>query len=196
MKKNKKNLGCVIVSCIIISIVLLCCIIYVSLGLYWTYTDFLGTERYRKRNLNYIKGQSDFFFRIPENDIGITCSKRKGAEFYVMFSKDSIQLSDSVDYLKYKTEDMSEIKLIFDPHNISNVYIRETQYLKEVHSVHYNLQILESSDFEFQFLEVGPNLVPKCPYILVGMATSTFAIFIMKHDVYDIIREGDIHGGW
>ena len=141
--------------------------------------------------------QSDFFFRIPENDIGITCSKRSGAEFYVMFSKDSTQLSDSVDYLKYKTGAMSEVKLIIDPQNKNNVYIRETQYLKEIHSVHYNLKVLESSDFGFQFFEDYSNLVPKDPFILVGIGTSTFAIFMKKREVvYKRIKEGDIHGGW
>jgi len=141
--------------------------------------------------------QSDFFFQIQESDMGITCSKRSGAEFYVMFSKESAQLSDSIDYLKYETGDDGGATLIFDPHNINNVYIVEAQQLKEVHSVHYNLQVLKSSDCAFQFFETSTSLEPKYPYIVVKIFTCTFSIDVIKHEVVNkTIKKGDIYGGW
>ena len=145
--------------------------------------------------------QSDFFFRIPESDIGITCSKRSGAVFYVMFSKDSTQLSDSIDYLKYKTGPVGVVYLIFDPQNRNTVYISETENLKDIHAVHYNLQVLKTADFDSQFIKVDSlkkdYFVPKEPLILVGISTSTFTIFMKKREVVTKrIKEGDIYGGW
>ena len=145
--------------------------------------------------------QSDFFFRIPESDMGITCSKRSGAVFYVMFSKDSTQLSDSVDYIKYKTGPVGDVNLIFNPQHRNTVYIRETENLNEIHAVHYNLQVLKTTDFSSQFIKVDSLkkdfFVPKEPLILVGIGTSTFTIFMKKREVVTKrIKEGDIHGGW
>ena len=147
------------------------------------------------------KEQSDFFLKIPElNNIGITCSKRIGAEFYVMFSRDSTQLSDNVDYLKYRTGDMSKVNLVFDPQNKNDIYIRETEYLKETHSVNFNLQVMKKSEFDSLFFEPlvkTDPLVLKYPFIFVGMFPSTYGIYIRKHEpVFKWIKEGDIHGGW
>jgi hypothetical protein len=147
------------------------------------------------------KKQSDFFLQIPESEIGITASKRIGAEFYVMFSKDSVGLSDNVDYLKYKTGDMSEVNLIFDPRNKNNIYIRDTEYLKDINSVNYNLQILEKIDFFSRFFErhavKKKSFVLKYPFIFVGMYPSTYGIYIKKYEVnFKWIKEGDIYGGW
>ncbi|MDU1893122.1 MAG: hypothetical protein E6767_20790 [Dysgonomonas sp.] len=146
------------------------------------------------------KEQSGFFFKIPEMDLGITTSKKIGAEFYVMFSSDSIGLSNNVDYLKYKTGDMSEVNLIFDPKNKKNIYIRETEYLKEINSVNYSLQVLENSKFDSLFfnprIKTNP-LILKYPFIKVGISTSTYGIYIKKHEVnFKRIKEGDILGGW
>ena len=144
--------------------------------------------------------QSDFFFRIPENDIGITCSKRTGAEFYVMFSKDSTQLSDSVDYIKFRTGE-SIIRLMFDPQNINDIYIEKPYYyfeLEEIHPVNYNLQI--DSEFDSLFFEPrikGEPLVLKSPFIYVSIIPRTYDIKIEKHEFdFKWIKEGDIHGGW
>lgn len=146
------------------------------------------------------KKQSDFFFQIPGIELGITCSKRIGAEFYVMFSKDSTQLSENVDYLKYKTGDMSEVNLIFDPQNKNNIYINETEYLKEIHPVNYNLQVLSNSEFDSMFFEPRIKtdpLVLKYPFIQVGISTSGYAIYLKKYEIlYNNIKEGDIYGGW
>jgi hypothetical protein len=133
--------------------------------------------------------------------MGITTSKRIGAEFYVMFSRDSIQLSDNIDYIKYKTGDMSEVNMIFDPQNKNNVYIRETEYLKEIHPVNYNLQVLKKSDFFSQFFEQHhvkkDSLILKYPFVFVGMFTSTYGIYIEKYEpTYKLLKKGDIYGGW
>lgn len=150
------------------------------------------------------KKQSDFFFQIPEMDLGITTSKKIGAEFYVMFSKDSTQLSENVDYLKYETGKMSEANLIFDPRNRNNIYVRETEYLKKVNKVNYNLNILKKTEFDSLFYEFDYNpiikaqsLFLKYPFIELDILTSTFGIHMRKYETdFKWIKEGDILGGW
>ena len=146
------------------------------------------------------KEQSDFSFQVAGVDLNITTFKRVGAEFYVIFSKDSTQLSDSVDYLKYRTGDMSKVNLIFDPKNKDNIYIRETEYLREINPVNYSLQVLEKSNFDSLFFESREKkdpLVLKYPFIYVGVFTSTYGIYIEKHKVhFEWVKEGDILGGW
>jgi hypothetical protein len=150
------------------------------------------------------KERSDFFFRVPESDIGITCSKRIGAEFYVMFSRDSTQLSGNVDYLKYRTGDMSEVNMIFDPENKSDIYIRDTEYLKEINPVNYNLQVLKKAEFDSLFYKRDYNpeikaqsLFLKYPFIEIDILPSTYGIHIRKHEIaFKWIKEGDIYGGW
>ena len=155
-----------------------------------------------EQTVQYKYKQSDFFFRIPENDIGITCSKRTGAEFYVMFSKDSVQLSDSVDYLKYETGEC-DLDLIFTLQNKNNVYILDSRCLKDVNFVHYNLQVLDKSDFfSSQFFEIDTTVYPnqryiKHPFVLVSIATRPYGIYLRNHDGDSkLIKRGDIHGGW
>ncbi|MFT4223181.1 hypothetical protein [Dysgonomonas sp.] len=148
------------------------------------------------------KQQSDFSFQIAELDLSITTSKRIGAEFYVMFSKDSTSLSDSIDYLKYETGDMSKINLIFNPLNKDSIYIEKSEYLKSVSSINYNLKILEKSEFYSLFFEPQPLVrsepfMLKYPFIFVSIYTSTYGIYIKKNEVhFEWIKEGDILGGW
>jgi hypothetical protein len=149
-----------------------------------------GEKKYSK--------QSDYSFRISESDVTITCSKRAGAEFYVMFSKDSTQLSDSVDYLKYKTGDMSEVNLVFDPQNRNKIYIKETEYLKDINPINYNFAVLQNKEFDSLFFEPRVRtepLVLKYPFIKVGISPSGYAIYVKRYRiVYEKIKEGDIYG--
>lgn len=151
---------------------------------------------------NEQKQQSNFFLQIREVDLGITTSKRIGGDFYVLFSKDSVQLSERVDYLKYETGDMSKVNLIFNPMNKNSIYIEKTEYLKDVNSINYNLKILEKTEFYSLFFESQPLVkqepfILKYPFIFVSIYTSTYGIYVEKHEVhFEWIKEGDIFGGW
>ena len=143
---------------------------------------------------------SNYFFKVSESEMGITTSKRFGAEFFVMFSKDSARFSDSVDYLQYKTGDMSEVNIVIDPKHKMDIYICETEYLKKVHPVKYKLNVLEKSKFYSTFFYPGiknTQLVLKYPFVYVGIFTSTYGIFIERSDgKQKWIKHGDIEGGW
>lgn len=152
--------------------------------------------------------QSDYSFRIPGIEVYLTTSKRKDAKFYVMFSKDSLAaLSDSIDYLKFETAEMSDIGIIFDPRLKNEIYIRNTEYLDEVHSVNYNLNVIKNrigllseSKFDSLFFEPKINTEPpilKYPYINIGIITSSYKIYLKKYEIsYKRIKEGNINGGW
>lgn len=152
-----------------------------------------GKERIKKE-------QSDFFLQVPESEIGITCSKRIGAEFYIMFSKDSVyHLSDSIDYVKFETTDNDDVNIIFDPNKNMDIYIRESRYLNDTKSVNYNLHVLKGSEFDSLFFEpriTTQPLILKNPFIQIGIITSTYSIYMKKFDYYKKIKEGDIYGGW
>ena len=66
-----------------------------------------------EKKQKYNNEPSNFFFKVPGTDIGITTSKVPGAQFYVVFAKDSVLPSDTVDYIKYETGEMCNIQLIF-----------------------------------------------------------------------------------
>ena len=55
-----------------------------------------------EKKQKYNNEPSNFFFKVPGTDIGITTSKVPGAQFYVVFAKDSVLPSDTVDYIKYE----------------------------------------------------------------------------------------------
>ena len=54
-----------------------------------------------EKKQKYNNEPSNFFFKVPGTDIGITTSKVPGAQFYVVFAKDSVLPSDTVDYIKF-----------------------------------------------------------------------------------------------
>ena len=121
-----------------------------------------------------------------------------------MFSKDSVQLSDSVDYIMNRTGEGS-IKLIFDTQNINNVYIYNYYdfELEKIHFVNYNLQIMNKSDFfsshffERDTTEYPNQLYIKYPFVLVSINTRPYSINMKNHEGdFKWIKEGDIYGGW
>ena len=204
MKKIIKRGGC-----IIISIILLCCIILVGLYIYWINTDLLGTKSYEKTNLNYIKGRSDFTFKIPEIDLNVTISKRKGAQFFVMFSqKDNITtFSDSIDYIEFVTSGY-DLNFIFNPVQKDSIYFWYNGGVSKINQVNYKLCELHdrydlkrgTNDSIYRFFEKGIKTSPdtlRKPYINLSIAPSTFGI-ILFHDSgsQEWIKKGDIYGGW
>lgn len=148
------------------------------------------------------KEQSDFKFQLPELNLTIATSKRIGAEFYVMFFQNdtTINLSDSIDYVKYTTSDMGSINIIFDPNNKSAIFIDESNYLEKVNPVKFNIQVLSHSVFDSLFFEPRIKtdpLILKYPYIQLGMLSNTYTIFLKRDkDSYERIKDGDIYGGW
>ena len=68
-----------------------------------------------EKKQKYNNEPSNFFFKVPGTDIGITTSKVPGAQFYVVFAKDSVLPSDTVDYIKYETNQSTELEFVFDP---------------------------------------------------------------------------------
>lgn len=154
-----------------------------------------------EKKQKYNNEPSNFFFKVPGTDIGITASKVPGAQFYVVFAKDSVLPSDTVDYIKYETGEMCNIQLIFDPQNNNTIYIRETEYLKELRFGNYDFQVLRKSDFFSRFFKCHhikkDSLILKYPFIFVGMFPSTYGIYIIEHEpIFKWLKEGDIYGGW
>jgi hypothetical protein len=152
--------------------------------------------------------QSDYTFRIPETGLKITISKRKDAQFYVMFSgSDSIpSLSDSIDYIECVTTG-SDINIIFNPLKKDSIYFWYPQ-VKKINQVKYHLYEIEQWDRKnreankmiYQFFKKGIKTAPDTllkPYIHLDIIPSTYTI-ILNHDskTQEIIKEGDIYGGW
>ena len=153
-----------------------------------------GKERIRNE-------QSDFSFQVPELDLNVITSKRIGGEFYVMFLKQNTvtHALDSIDYFKFRTANMSDISIVFDPNNEKNIYTRESFYLEKTNPIYYQLQVINDSEFDSLFFEpriTTQPLILKSPFVFVGMITSTYTIYMKKYDFYKKIKEGDIYGGW
>lgn len=147
--------------------------------------------------------RSDYFFRISETDINIITSKRKDAQFYVMFSnKDTIapQSDNNIDYIKFETAEMGPVNIILDSQNKNDIYIKDSEYLKDVNPVRYNIKVLDDAKFDSLFFEprIRTNpLILKYPFIHIGMASNTYTIWMDKYkSVQKTIKEGNIYGGW
>jgi len=191
---------------ITISVILLGCIVYVVLGIYFFYKDTFESELYSKTNLNYIKGRSNYTFKIPEIDLNVTTSKLKEAQFYVMFSREDClaSLSDSIDYIKCITTD-SNLNIIFNPEQKDSIYFWYSHVTK-INQVKYNLRRLEDWDrknFEsarYRFFKPGFQTAPdtlRKPYIYISIIPSTYTIVLnLDSKNQERIKEGDIHGGW
>jgi len=157
---------------------------------------FFAKEKKQSNN------QRDFFFRIPEMDMNIITSKRVDTQFYVMFSGiDTIAFpSDTTDYIKFVTAEMGPVNIILDSQNKNDIYIKDSEYLKDVNSVKYNIKVLNDAKFDSLFFEprIRTNpLILKYPFIHIGMASNTYTIWIDKYKTFqETIKEGDIYGGW
>jgi hypothetical protein len=146
------------------------------------------------------KEQTDYFFSIPELDLRITTSKRIGAKFYVMFSKqdNAVILSDSVDYIECETMD-SDINIILNPEQKDNICFLYPN-VKKVNQVKYALHRIDSQEYRSIFFEKQVRTQPlilKEPYIHISIIPSTYTI-ILHHasSNQERIKEGNIYGGW
>lgn len=145
--------------------------------------------------------QSDYAFKIPEMNLNITTSKQINAQFYVIFStEDSVSVSDSIDYIKFRTGEMGPVNIILDPKNKNDIYILNTEYLKKANQVNYKLHLLDESEYYSLFFEPQIRTQPrilKYPFIHLVMFSSSYTIIINKYKLtQEIIKGGDIHGGW
>ena len=174
---NKKRI--LKTGCIVVSIAVLFFVADVILGIYFFYKDPFGIER----NKDKYKLPQEFSFQVPEmGSLFITTLKKENAQFYVIFSEDSLaNLSKSQDYVKFRTADMSDVVIIFNPNEKNHIYVMSSNYLDSVNVVNYDLQILKQKEFDARFFDpqIKTNpLILKYPYI-------QYIIITMSHNIYE-----------
>ena len=104
-----------------------------------------------EKKQKYNNEPSNFFFKVPGTHIGITTSKVPGAQFYVVFAKDSVLPSDTVDYIKYETNQSTELEFVFDPRNKKAIYILASDDITEINILNDSLEILREAEFDSLF---------------------------------------------
>ncbi len=153
-----------------------------------------------EKKQKYNNEPSNFFFKVPGTDIGITTSKVPGAQFYVVFAKDSVLPSDTVDYIKYETNQSTILNFVFDPRNKKAIYILASDDITEINILNDSLEILREAEFDSLFFEPRFRTEPpilKYPYIQVNIYPSHYTISMTKYEpVNNYIKESDIYGGW
>lgn len=154
-----------------------------------------------EKKQKYNNEPSNFFFKVPGTDIGITTSKVPGAQFYVVFAKDSVLPSDTVDYIKYETNQSTILNFVFDPRNKKAIYILASDDITEINILNDSLEILREAEFDSLFFEPAKtryrSFILKYPYIFVNIYPSHYTISMTKYEpVNNYIKEGDIYGGW
>lgn len=108
-----------------------------------------------EKKQKYNNEPSNFFFKVPGTDIGITTSKVPGAQFYVVFAKDSVLPSDTVDYIKYETNQSTILNFVFDPRNKKAIYILASDDITEINILNDSLEILREAEFDSLFLNLA-----------------------------------------
>ncbi len=142
-----------------------------------------------------------FFFYVPGSDIGITTSKRPGNLFYVVFAEDSVQPSDSVDYIKYKIDVSTNLYFAFDPRNKKTIYVLNSDKIIETNILNDSLKILQDDEFMTLVADTGilatPESVLKYPYVEVWIYPSDYTIFTTEYEaVHKCIKEGKTYITW
>ena len=142
-----------------------------------------------------------FFFYVPGSDIGITTSKRPGNLFYVVFAEDSVQPSDSVDYIKYKIDVSTNLYFAFDPRNKKTIYVLDSDKIIETNILNDSLKILQDDEFMTLVADTGilatPESVLKYPYVEVWIYPSDYTIFTTEYEpVHKCIKEGKTYITW
>ncbi len=139
----------------------------------------------------------DFTVYIPEIDIHVTTSKRKGGDFYVMFDnkKQITQLSDSIDYLKFRTG--GEISIIFNTVHKDSIYIKFQFKPDSVNQVKYTYEFIDSwawgsgerfYDFPGNKIE---NFKLKPQYRIIYIETKYYTIELNNKT----LKKGNVFGG-
>lgn len=142
-----------------------------------------------------------FFFHVPGSDIRITTSKRPGNLFYVVFAEDSVQPSDSVDYIKYKIDVSTNLYFAFDPRNKKTIYVLDSDKIIETNILNDSLKILQDDEFMTLVADTGilatPESVLKYPYVEVWIYPSDYTIFTTEYEpVHKCIKEGKTYITW
>lgn len=138
----------------------------------------------KEPGLSQLPQESSFIFQLPEKSIFVKTTKYKGGKFDVSFAPDSLSLNDNKDYIEFKTG--SYIQIIIDSFDI---------YLKSRHATvlatkesNFNIKVVSEYVFD-SFFENG---VQKYPYSFINIDTKEYNIGADRQ----IIKTGDIHGGW
>jgi len=141
----------------------------------------------------------DFSVYVPEVDIHMTTSKRKGGVFYVMFDdkKQINKLSDSIDYIKFDTKGF--ITIIFDTVSKDCVYIFPAYKPDSVNQVKYQLELIENSTWEGErarFYDYPGNKIEnaklKPRYRIVYIEPKYYTIELNNKT----LKKGNVLGGW
>ena len=197
------------VVCVIFFIVLLGCTIYVGLSIYGLYADPFGTEAYSKRNLNYIRGQSDFIFQLPQKEFFVKTSKLQGGRFIIYFAPDSLSLDNSKDSIEYGNGTYSRIIV-----DTTNIYVDANKYrgggkILNIGKNHFNIievdRVFDSLLIKYpdssmpidtnkycvfdSFFENGKR---KHPYSFISIDIKEYSVYING----ETVKQGNIYGGW
>jgi len=146
-----------------------------------------------------MKRQSDYSFRLPESDLFLTTSKRENAQFYVIVSKDSLAvLSDSIDFIKFKTGDMYPINMVIDPQKRAEIYVEQSYGFEIANLKNNNIVLLNDTIFRSSFFEKQVNTEPfvlKYPYIHITIFSPSYMIGYKKYEkVEKVIKVGNSDG--
>lgn len=135
---------------------------------------------------------------VPEVDIYVTTYKREGGDFYVIFDnkKQISQLSDSVDYLKFKTG--AFISIMFDTIHKDSIYIYSQFSPDSVNQKKYSFEFIidrawESRRKDFFYFPDNKteNIKLKPQYKHLYIETMYYTIDLNGKTV----KKGDVFGG-
>ena len=70
-------------------------------------------------------------------------------------AKDSVLPSDTVDYIKYETNQSTILNFVFDPRNKKAIYILASDDITEINILNDSLEILREAEFDSLFLNLA-----------------------------------------
>jgi hypothetical protein len=147
-----------------------------------------------------MKRQSDYTFRLPESDLFLTTSKRENAQFYIIVSKDSLAvLSDSIDFIKFKTGDMYPINMVIDPQKKAEIYVAQSYGYEKSNLINDYIFLLNDSSFWSSFFEKQVKTEPsvlKYPYIHITIFSPSYMIICTKYEKVDKLIKVGNSDGW
>ena|GEM_PF-6304210 len=139
----------------------------------------------------------DFSIYVPDVDIHMTTSKRKGGVFYVMFDnkKQTAQLSDSIDYIKVRTG--GEITIMFDTLHKDKIHIYSQFKPDSVNKVKYNYDFIDEWAWErgkkfYQPSNKIEDVRLKPQYRRIYIETKYYKIKLNEK----VLKKGNVLGGW
>ena len=129
-----------------------------------------------------------FTFQLPQKEVFVKTSKQPEARFIMYFALDSLSLENSKDSIEYRTG--SYINIIV---NKTDIYVNSDGFNGTILNMgknHFNIEFIsDNTIFNNTFFE---NHEIKFPYSFISIDTKEYSIWVNGQ----IIKSGDIHGGW